>query len=216
MTATFISILRNAEPYLERYLAQIDELCRAMPLAVRVAEGDSTDDTFKILDESALITEVIQVPHGGPLFGSVDDPVRWGQIAHTYNGLFDHIADSLDGPVLMVEADIIWQPPTMLALLDDLDEFDASAPLVTFGDLFYETWGHRRVDGTPFANSIADAGEGRYPILSAGSCSVMRPEVARKCRYGQTDGVVGFYNEAHREGFSLCLDTNVRVEHPPV
>lgn len=220
MTVTLISMMRNATssptPYLERYCEQVDALGELIDLQVVVAEGDSTDDTFAYLMDAPEIDDVFKIDHGGPMFGSVDDPQRWKQVAYVYNTTLDRL--NLDGPLILVEADLIWQPKTMLGLLEDLKDprVDVVAPLSVQDGHNYETWGHRWPDGTCFPPELDRIvkGEGLQPISSAGSCLAMSAPVALLARLGEDDGIVGFCRDLHEKGFTLYLDDRLRVEHP--
>lgn len=209
------SAFRNGESYVERYFAQVNELRRHIPIQLRIAEGDSTDDTYQAI-ESYLQDgdELYQISHGGQVYGSVDSPDRWGQIAYVWNALFDKIEPQ--GPMILVEADLVWQPETMLTLGDHLSSVDAVAPLSMAGDRFYDTWGHRGTDGIMFAGQppFHQSISGLTEIDSAGSCIVMREHVYRDCRFGPTDGIVGFGNDIRAKGYHLFVDPSVRVDHP--
>lgn len=215
-----ISIFRNSISYVDRYVEQVNAFRWSLDdpdsLEVVVAEGDSDDGTFTFLDNCDEIDRVLKIDHGGPRFNSVDNPQRWGQIAFVYNALLDELDP--DGPVILVESDLIWQPQTMLGLLKHLGVgIDAVAPLSVKGDRFYDTWGHRWPDGTCFTSNldqIVTDGKLLRPLASAGSCIVMKEEVARKARFGAEDGIVGFCNDMHRLGFTLYLDDREQVRHP--
>lgn len=211
-----ISIMRNSLTYLDRYVDQTRALRDHIPLYVTVAEGDSDDGTYEQLGAIAPEIDLLKINHGGPAYNSVDNPDRWAQIAYVYNQLLDQLEPN--GPVILVESDLIWQPETMLGLLKHLGTgIDAIAPLSVRGDRFYDTWGHRWADGTPFTsdlNQIVTDGKLLRPLASAGSCIVMKEDVARKARFGETDGIVGFCADLHRLGFTLYLDDQLRVEHP--
>ena len=215
---SLISIFRNSISYLDRYIAQVEALRQHVPLEVVVAEGDSDDGTYDQLRglQFTIPFELLKIDHGGPLFNSTDNEQRWGQIAFVYNALLDTLDP--EGPVILVESDLIWQPETMLGLLKHLDMgVDAVAPLSVKGDRFYDTWGHRWPDGERFSSDLTEIvsdGKMLRPISSAGSCIVMKEAVARKARFGETDGIVGFCRHLHELGFNLYLDDLVRVEHP--
>jgi hypothetical protein len=158
-----------------------------------------------------------QIAHGGRKFGSVDHPQRWNQIATVWNTLLDKLPD--DGaPMILVEADLIWDAETMMALLEDLElwhpDISAVAPQSLQQGRFYDTWGYRHIDGGYFGSMPVAPKADLIQISSAGSCIAMKPEVYRNCRFGENDGIVGFWRDAHYKGFSLYLDPNLKVEHP--
>lgn len=221
------SIMRNGEPYLGRYLSQVQALQRALlargdVLRVMVAEGDSTDQTWPLLVDATLThpgMEVMQLAHGGPSFGSVDDPTRWANIAKTWNRLFEKVARYSFDALIYVEADLLWEVPTMLKLLKDLEKVPAVAPLsMHVAGFFYDTWGHRAQGShfgpnPPYHPGLAACEPGElFQLESAGSCLVMRGEVARACRFSEQDAMLG--HDIYAKGYSLWLDGRLAVFHP--
>ena len=221
------SIMRNACGYLDRYLAQVDALNPALAfegheLWVRTAEGDSTDDSFGRLAEEAMMRRhfgVIKADHGGPAFGSINNADRWRNIARTWNKLFHSIHDEPFDVLIYVEADLIWEPATMLALLEDLETVPAVAPMSMHATgFFYDTWGYRAggrnfYSTAPYHSALAALQPGELLQLdSAGSCKLMRGEVAKKCRFSETDAMLG--HDIYAKGYSLWLNPALKVTHP--
>ena len=219
------NIVRNAGGYLDRYLAQVEALRTALgerghELRVRVVEGDSTDDTFDRLVSATMQHAGMSIwrhDHGGPAFGSIDDPVRWANVARTWNYLLDRIRVEAFDALILAEADLIWQPGVMLQLLGHLASVPAVAPMVMMDGIFYDTWGHR-AQGQHFTNAapfhpalVHNRGE-LMQIDSAGNCIVMRGDVAKACRLCEQDAMLG--HDIYARGYSLWLDPTVRVDHP--
>ena len=228
MRVIIASIMRDAAPYLGRYVAQTSTLKhyldeRGDSLGVVVAEGDSTDDTLALLhrwERSAGGVSVLKLDHGGPKYGSVDVLARWRQVASVYNRLFDVISEiRIIDAVLHVEADLIWEAGTMLALLDQLsDEHPVVSPMIfNKAGVFYDTWGYR-YDGVhfvhdhPYHERLRNWNGGLVPIDSAGSCQVMLAEVARRCRFSEETILLG--PSIYAEGYSQWLDPGLKVIHP--
>lgn len=219
------SIFRNSTGYHDRYFDQIAKLEAAIgePVRLVIAEGDSDDGSYPDLYQRTIDREwdrLLKVDHGGRHFGSVDHPQRWAQVALVCNAVMVAAEPSLDGPMIYVESDLIWEPATMIQLLEDLAVVPAAAPLSMTGGRFYDIWGHRGMDGQPF-NTIPpyhpslDTDAPLVQIGSAGSCVVMREEVARVARFGENDCIVGLGREIrHKAEASLWLDRRVSVEHP--
>lgn len=212
------SIFRDSSDYLNRYFEQVDALEEHLPVQLVVAEGDSTDDTWRMLEASLEDDDVlIKKEHGGPKFGSVDHQDRWWRIALVCNAVMEQIPD--DGrPVIYVESDLMWPVETMLTLLDDLERVSAVAPLSMKDGRFYDIWGHRGLDGHRFSphppyHPDLEGAEGLVPIGSAGSCVVMRGDVAQKVRFGENDCIVGLGRDLQQNG-GLYLDPRVAVHHP--
>lgn len=231
MIVILASIMRNADGYLERYLSQAAALRdvlanRGDTLLMRVAEGDSTDNTWQRLTDAVRDTPgmaIYKLDHGGPAFGSVDDPTRWRNIARTWNGLFERIKKDDFDALIYVEADLVWEPVTMLRLLDRLQDrlqpIDVVSPMsMHMAGFFYDTWGYRSGGirfgpNPPYHPQLLRLRPGHLLRLdSAGSCKVMRDEVARKCRFSEQDAMLG--HDINDRGYFFYLDPTVAVYHP--
>lgn len=219
------SIFRDSADYVDSYFAQVYALEGALgePVRLVIAEGDSTDDTYALLEKQLVDHAegdvLLKIDHGGRKFGSIDHPERWAQIALVCNGVMEAASEYL-GPKIYVESDLIWEPPTMLQLLEDLAVYPAVAPLSIKDGRFYDTFGHRGLDGKAFEytepyHEVMLRMAPVVEIASAGSCVVMREEVAAVARFGENDCIVGLgRNIRERAGASLWLDKRVAVHHP--
>lgn len=231
MIAALASIMRNGEGYLDRYLGQAEALRavlaeRGDALVLRVAEGDSTDCTWARLTEAVRDTPgmaIYKLDHGGPEYGSVDHPTRWGNIARTWNGLFERIKGHDFDALIYVEADLLWKPQTMVRLLERLNEASRPVDVVSpmsmhAGGFFYDTWGHRAQGRNftawpPYHAGLVDLKPGELlRIDSAGSCMVMIDEVARTCRFSEQDAMLG--HSINARGYGFWLDPEQVVVHP--
>jgi hypothetical protein len=214
--------------YVERYMEQAGELARAIEGAgdtfyLVMAEGDSTDGTGAWLAEyiqrAPFAGAIFTLPHGGPVFGSENNPTRWRNIARTWNGLYSQLGQFV-GPndrVIYVETDLIWNVDTMLRLLNHVKGgLDAVSPMSFHGSVFYDIWGYRGMDawhfsGAPPYHHSLNGGE-LVQILSSGSCMVMSGQVALTCRFAEQDAMLG--HSIYDNGFKLWLDPTLRVDHP--
>jgi len=214
-----VSIFRDSTGYIDRYIDQVGALEDVLgePVRLVLAEGDSADDTFDKLEMCTRAgDELFKIDHGGPRYGSVEKVERWRQISYVCNALMGHLRP--DGPVIYVESDLMWVPRTMVTLLEDLEDVPAVAPLSLRGDVFYDTWGHRGIDGVRFRKREPYHADLIHlaPLVeigSAGSCVAMRPDVAKLARWGDDDAMVGL-GRSIRERFTLWLDKRVKVHHP--
>lgn len=218
------SIVRDGMGYLPRYFDQLNWLAaeletRGYEMDTCVCEGDSKDGSWEYLTSLHELFPLwlYKFDHTGPKFGSVSHPTRWQNIARTWNFLFEEIKHDEFDALIYVEADLIWQPDTMLKLIDDLKQVPAVAPMSMMGNIFYDTHGHR-ADGVNFTNwapfhqrLVGNTGE-LIKLDSAGSCKVMRAEVAKSCRFSEVDAMLG--HDIYAKGYSLWLDPCVKVEHP--
>lgn len=221
------SIFRNSTPYLDRYFEQVEALnntlhSRGDSLRLILLEGDSTDNTFNLLSEKVFHGEKIveKREHHGPLFGSVDDAIRWRNSSYVWNGVMEHVR-ATDDEFIYVESDLIWDADTMLRLLQLLEsheEIDAVAPMCFHVSGFmYDTYGHRK-DGIRFSPTPPyhpGVNGDLTEIDSAGSCLVMRGLVARNARFNPPElGIVGFGQDIRGRGFKLWLAPFLKVLHP--
>jgi len=231
MKVVLASIFRDSCPYLPRYFAQVRLLRDALlPNEFRAiwCEGDSTDDTYDTLkawaDHYSPFIDLFQFHHGGPKYGSEDIEDRWRRIALVDNAVMARLPEDTDA-LIYVESDLIWQPSTMIDLLKCLVEVPAVSPMSFHGetDAFYDTWGFRGPDGEQFwrhppyhptLEQPQPLGGDLWPINSAGSCVVMRGEVAKVARFGETDCIVGLGRSMREHGYELWLAPELSVIHP--
>jgi hypothetical protein len=215
------SAFRNATHYLSRYFRQVQALREHLdPMhTVRVIgiEGDSTDGTREVLKQYDL--ELVQHDHGKKWFGSTEEPERFVEISKIANLIFDHVKPT-DDVLVFVESDLIWDAHTISSLVDMAlrrnGEFDVFAPMIFAGENFYDVWGFRR-DGerfSPFPPFHRLFQHGLMQVDSAGSCLVMRREVAQQCRIKNDYCLVGWCEDATAHGFTIAMDSRFRVHHP--
>ena len=221
------SIVRNGESYVGRHADQFEALCAASdqhtfyPIIV---EGDSTDRTVELL-HSRFNGAVSHASHGGPEFGSVGDEKRFRQSSWTWEHVLARVDPEYDAFVY-IEADLKWNPTAILQLIDHLERpgVDVVAPFCWYPkeSRGYDCWGMRGMDGRCFGpyfphhyDLLTESPTGLYPISSAGSCLVMKGEVARAAHFDPPEmAVVSFCENARKLGYSIWLDPTLRVEHP--
>ena len=217
------SIFRDSESYVDRYFEQINRLREEMPVRLVIAEGDSTDDTLTLLERKVRDGDtLLKVDHGGPEYGSVDNPDRWAQIAYVCNAVLDQLHMDDKDRLIYVESDLAWPVQTMTRLHYDLDTVGAVAAMSiqpSTGN-FYDTWGHVGLDGErfsphpPFHPSLARLREGALTaIQSAGSCIAVRGEVVNAgVKFSSEDCIRGFCRTI-RDHTALYVDTGAEVYH---
>lgn len=239
VNVTICSAFRNASAYITRYRLQVCRLAYALAqrgdwLHVVWCEGDSTDDSLaRLLDAyerdgktCGYTADIFHFHHGGPDHGSVVDAQRFRQLAAVWSRIWARIpADA--AAVLFVEADLIWQTETLLALIDQLADVPAIAPMVMLQrqgyaeGTFYDVWAFR-MDGQHFTNeppylprrTRPDLIEGNLIRLdSAGSLVAMRAEYARQSQWRADDLIVGICKQIYEHGGSLWIDPNLSVLH---
>ncbi len=160
---TILSIFRQSEKYLNRYVQQLTEAfqlnggkCHAVWL-----EGDSTDRTYKMLTDAKQKLEeagnidvtLIKYEHGGPHWASIINADRWHQIATCWNNCLAGLKPSKI--TICVESDLIYNPAIIEQLALKIDEnhhviypmlmmYDGSYEKTPEFEWFHDTWGMRR------------------------------------------------------------------------
>jgi hypothetical protein len=195
------------------------------PLHLVAAEGDSTDGTYELLvtamTERQLLGTVLRVDHGGPKFGSVNDPVRWTQIALVWNTVMDRVTQDISSGdrFLAIESDLVAPVDTFTTLLNDLKDYPAVSPMSMHGPtgMFYDTYGHVKngIRFKPWPPHHPDVNGDRFvEIDSSGSCWAMRSEVVPTTRFSPEDCPRGIGRTLKAHGYALWLDQSVDVIHP--
>lgn len=223
MIVCLVSSFRNSSRYLDRYIEQVAGLqtllhARGDALTLRLGHGDSSDGTHGMLHEAVsnmFSAWIVDVSHGGPAYGSVEDAQRFRQLAYVANRLSDTIPAEADA-VLWVESDLIWEPATLVALLDRLADYPAVAPMLMDGEQsFYDVYAYRRggvrfTKEPPFHPDINGA---PLRLDSAGSCVAVRGDLGRSLRWPAEDVFVGWCRALGDAGGAIFLEPGLRVEH---
>lgn len=226
MNITVISIFRNACRYLERYFEQMDDLQAALTqrgdcLHLLLGYGDSTDGTGEALFDECYFrfdAHLVDVSHGGPVFGSIEHPQRFKQLAAIGNRLLDCVPPNAD-VVGFVESDLIWDAATLVRLIDHIQDYVAVAPMVMDGpESFYDVFAFRangkRFSKKPPYHSCFDEYARLYPLDSAGSVLFADAYLARKAKLSDGEAIVGYCKDLREQGGSIWLDAQASVLHP--
>lgn len=217
------SVFRNATGYLDRYQDQIEKLRVHGPVHVVAVEGDSDDDTWRRLQSLDFYS--LKAEHGGPNYGSIDLQARWRQLAAVCNVAMCAATRFCqpDEPFVYIEADLMWEPETILTLVDDLTRVPAVAPMSMIHDQetgterFYDTYGHTK-DGELFElyPPYCDGWDpdSLIPIDTAGSCFVTLGSYLPYLHFSPTECIRGIGQSLRQNGWQLYLDPTVKVVHP--
>lgn len=187
-------------------------------------EGDSIDNTRQYLIDGAarrdINLELRTCNHGGPVYGSVEDPARMLALSKVGNELFAGVTLA-DDVVIYVESDLLWDPATFARLVQRVTQparplCDVVAPLIFAGQYFYDVWGFRKSGQRfsplpPYHSELAP--QGLTMVDSVGSCLAIRSEVARNVKFG-TNALVSWCEGARHQGYRIAVDPSLRVEHP--
>ena len=226
MNVAFGSAFRNSGgPGSMRYFEQIaayrDVVSEHQVRAI-VVEGDSTDNTREALTLAAryhrVEIDLVTCNHGGPVYGSTEQPERFQALSKVGNAIFDAVRSD-DDALVYVESDLRWEPETVRQLVNMATNYvgyDVIAPMVMAGTVLYDIWGFRGLDGrrfSPFKPYHPDYSPDRvFEVGSVGSCLVMRGHVARLCRIRNDYCLVGWCEDAREKGFRIAVRPNLRVQ----
>jgi hypothetical protein len=218
------SAFRNCEGRIDSYLQQVANLQAHAGsnnhVRVIAVEGDSKDHTANsLIVRSARFNidlTTVTLNHGKRHFGSTEEPERLVALSKVGNAIFDAVNEK-DDVLLYVESDLLWTPHAVGSLMDMAlrreEGFDVFAPRVMAHNAFYDTWGFRHMDGTRFS-PFEKFPEHIVEVSSAGSCLVMRTEIARKCRIRDNYCLVGWCRDAQANGYRIGVDPRFKINHP--
>lgn len=248
MNITLASCFVNSNPYLRRYFAQVVALHDALStrgdkLTCVWGEGDSTDHTRRMLEAMRwrLNSTVIDVTHGGQIFGSVVREERFRQLAGVGRKIWAEIPADCD-VLLWVESDLIWETETALGLIDcvgetamlpigetKLDYSYAGLPVTVIaprilldrpgwgtGVSFYDTHAYTR-NGKHFAHRPPyhpdNNGHGLLEMSTVGSMVAMQASYARQAAETYDERVImGMCEDIRAKGGRVWFDPTL----PPV
>ena len=233
MNITICTAHRNSVPHLPRYFAQIEGLQKLLTqrgdlLNLVIGCGDSTDGTEEwIFDHCAysIGARLIDCTHGGRRFGSIVNDERFKQLAYVANKMWASIPADSD-VAMLVDGDLIWEPETLLALIDHTKTYPCVAPMVMMekminakGQLvhwYYDTYCHI-CQGVNFTNKPpyhpALSG-GMLEMDSVGACVAIRGELARRVRFPEYDVFIGWCRQVRELGAGIWMDCRLSVFHP--
>lgn len=235
MNIAIVSYFHNSKNYLYRYLSQVDALSelledRGDKLTLVLGYGDDTDGTRQLLHEEAhgpYGVELVDVTHGGKVYGSVVDKVRFKQLAGIVNKLWDNIPEETD-IVGYIESDLTWKPEALLRLIEGVTSLSDAlqaptllSPLIMTAEgeksTFYDTWAFRHNGRSfrarwPYHTQMRSAPE-YLEMDSVGSCFFTQAELARKLDWPEEDVIVGLCRKARELGANVLLDTRTEVYH---
>lgn len=229
MNVALCSAFRNATPYLEQYMTQVWELWGILDARDKFCcvwgEGDSTDNTLFQLRHTLRHWPVtfVDCTHGGPAYGSVVNPQRFRQLAYVGKCIFAAIPADAD-VVVYVESDLVWEPATLMALIEQVSSgrYPVMAPMVFLrregwpADSFYDTFCFRAED-RHFAHyrpyhPVYQTSE-PFPVDSAGSCLVMRGEIARSLTFDEQTIFPDLCGQIRAGGYGIYVDPTLACYH---
>jgi hypothetical protein len=200
-------------------------------------EGDSTDrgaTRAHLIAESHGFNFGLRTHnHGRPFYGSVEHPDRMESLSTVCNAMLDSVAPS-DDVVVYVESDLVWDPATIHYLINLLvganGKYAVVSPLIFAGQLFYDVWAFRGLDGQrfspfpPFHSSLNGHRHRHFTsdpianqlveVSSVGSCLVMSGEAARTVRVSDGGALVGWCKSAREHGHCIAIAPELAVRHP--
>lgn len=232
---TILSIFRQSEAYVYRYLRQVEKAfrlsggrCHAVWL-----EGDSTDQTYTILQDAkkrfeiqgfdvTLIKDDTKEPHwSGMKKEERSHAQRWKHMATCWNSCMKGLKPTKLG--VCVESDLIWDPRVLFAVAQKLDEnVHVIYPQLLykrwFGlkKRFYDRWGFRR-GGEHFAGKkpyhLPQLGDEKtYPLIPldvGAGMIVTKGDRMAQATWDETCCLLKFPS-----GTNLFVDLTKEIFHP--
>ena len=217
-----------SQAHVDRYFNQVSCLVRhagpSHSVRAEVVWGDSPRKTLDLLETFARRWNVearfTEFNHGHPWFGSTESPVRMRHLSDLGNTILDQVRPE-DDVMVYVESDLVWDPHTIGTLIDTVYEdragFDVIAPMIFAGRAFYDIWAFRKGGARfgpfpPYHHMIPS--NGFTSVDSAGSCLVMKAEVARKARMRNGGALVDWCGDAREQNFKIGVALDYKVYHP--
>jgi hypothetical protein len=230
LNVVLISAHRNtASSHLRRWLNQVDALQahltkNGVSFRAVAVEGDSTDKTRRELQWAAACRPWLEwspYDHGGPPYGSTEEPARMAQLSGVANAMLDCVRPT-DDIFVYVESDLIWDAETIFNLVRSLemDEYaNVMAPLVFAGPHFYDVWGFRGLDGdrfSPFHPYHRSAQVAKtFEVASIGSCFAAYSYLATDKTVRMSDGALVEWCALVRCGdWNIYVDPLLHIQHP--
>lgn len=196
------------------------------PLRFRVVavEGDSTDRTRWQLHQDCkrqgLDLDLRVCNHGCRVFGSTEEQDRLTALSQVGNAILSGVNEH-DDVMVYIESDLLWSPETIIRLISlVLEGYGVIAPLIFAGENFYDIFVYRGLDGNrfgpfpPYHPHLSLSETLPVEVASAGSCLVMRGEVARRCRIRDNMALLGFCVDVRGKGYRIFVDKRERIYHP--
>lgn len=230
MNVTLCSAFRNSvqNGHLDRYIEQMWALHGALDERGDVlhcvwGEGDSDDDTRSQLAGGlyAWGFALVDCTHGGQEFGSVERAERFRQLAHVGRCIWAAIPAAAD-VVVYVESDLIWEPATMIGLIDRLETYPAISPMIMLDrkgwppGSFYDTFIFRK-NGRHFGHHppyhACYVPDKPFMVDSAGSAMAFRGDIARRIVFGEDTIFLGICQQVYEMGYSVWIDPQAFLFH---
>lgn len=233
MKIALISFFRNSaggqiQHFMQQAAALRDALtARGDRMRIIAVYGDCTDNTEDVLMSEALrhsfAMTLVERSHGGPVFGSTEKPDRLKALSYVGNGGLEAVLEQ-DDAVFYVESDLLWEPATVIRLLEQLGpNVDLVAPMIFAGKdneqrpVFYDIFvfrknGERFSPFFPYHKDLKH--DGLTHVDSVGSGFVMRGEVARHCRIRNDNVLMGFCEDVWDHEWTVNVDSRLAIYHP--
>lgn len=218
--SAFRNSAHNAATYMDRVAALLEHLSSsegAHTLRLSAVYGDCVDNTAEALTHAArdrgIRLTLTNCSHGGPVYGSTEQPERMAALSKVGNAIFDSVTQQ-DDVLFYVESDLIWSPETAMHLCRMAHyaiTYAVFAPKVTAYEAFYDIWGFRHLDGSRFSpfETIPLTTE----VSSVGSCFAVNVYTARTCRIRDDNALVGWCRDVTDNGRRIVVLGDMEVHH---
>lgn len=221
MTVCLLAPVRNAAAKLAAYFIRVRQFKDLTGWDVRVVlgEGDSTDPTRMnaviLAHDHGVPLDLLQVDHGGPMYGSTEEPERFRQLSMVQNALMNAVR-ATDDVAVYLEHDVVWEPAMLKALVELTDTYPVIAPMVLAEDRkrFYDVWAFRDPEGLRYPPYFDVEDPNPWEASSMGTCFAMQARVARKAVCLDEMSLVGLCAYIRKRGYTIHVAPHLSLYHP--
>lgn len=217
---TICAPFRNSESYLGQLIHLFNDLdYPADKLHFICVEGDSTDDTWNILQRWCNLDRrvtLLKCDTGKPKYDSVVSAERFKILAQVFNTALDAVDLEWSDYVMFTPSDVLFERDVLLRLLSHQKDLIAPFFWMRMG-MFYDIWGFCR-NGVQFVNfpkkNVVLFGDEPIEMDTVGGMVLMRSEVLKAgCRYTEAEVDRGLCKEAKAKGFTVWADPTTHIVH---
>jgi len=221
MNLTVTSMFRDSKSQIETYKNQILAQTGFDKIQCCWVEGDSVDNTFGLLHSisNELNAKLVQQNTGRRRWGSVDTPERMAHLGEIGNFLRDATLQMEPTDfIVYVESDLLIRDTELFSKLA-AHNVDIVSPIIYHGntEAFYDTWGYLDQFGDrwsahpPYSRYLAQ--DGLCPMMSVGSCVMMKWNVLEVTKWGP-NAFRSWCSNALMNNKKIWVDKNLSIYHP--
>lgn len=185
-------------------------------------EGDSTDNTAeKLLEKKSIYNNIKYLEinrHVKTHYnGMVADQTRLTGLSSLGDTLLNNINDKYDY-VLWIESDLIIETNLISSLVETRLQINHGpvivSPFVKLGDLFYDTWAFKEINGKSWSNNKTTSNK-LTPMNSVGSCALIDFEIIKNGIRFENGAFINLCDQARNQlSAQIYCDERIIINHP--